>query len=365
MTRHRRGGVALPSPEPLRALAETDLVSTWDPDYGADPVLSICCTAYNQVSYIRDAIEGFLAQRTRFPFEVLLHDDASTDGTADVIREYAASHPTIVRAVIRERNLYSRNGMTLGNVLPLARGRWIAVCEGDDYWIRADKLQRQVERMERDGTDLSAHPALGLSPEGRTRLIGSFGPEPRILPLEAVVSQVHPMASTVFRRSALAAFERFRDDVRPRVGDVYMQAIAAIGGGCSYLGEIASVYRERAAGSTTAAGSTLRSAHASVDVVRSVWMLSERYPEAGDTLRAAADRWATIATFDIALAHLDGHPVRAELIPALRTYPVGVSPLARAATAALVLPRGIAAWPLRLYRRARAAWARRRTRRTR
>jgi hypothetical protein len=350
----RRHPEALPAPTPLRALPEAELTSSWDRSPGDEPLVSICCTAYNQVQYVRDAIEGFLAQRTTFPFEVLVQDDASTDGTADVIREYAASHPGVVRVVLREENLYSKNGKTLGNVLPLARGRWIAVCEGDDFWIRSDKLQTQIDRMTRDGTALSAHPALGLSPEGATRLIDWRGEESRVLTLAEEIASVHPMASTVFDRAALAAYEEFRDAVRPRVGDVYMQAVAAMTGGCSYVGEVASVYRERAEGSTTIAGNTGRAAYDAVDVVRSMAALAERSPAHRAQLVAATRRWVDIAVFDILLAHLDGHPVKAELMPMLRSYGIPLPFRARVLALGLVLPRGIGVGGLRAYRRARA-----------
>ena len=63
------------------------------------PLVSICCNTYNHVKYIRDAIEGFLMQKTNFPFEILIHDDASTDGTADIIREYEAKYPDIIKPI--------------------------------------------------------------------------------------------------------------------------------------------------------------------------------------------------------------------------------------------------------------------------
>lgn len=353
-------GRGTPSAAPLRALSESELIATWEGGADEDPLVSICCTAFDQVLYIRDAVEGFLAQRTRFAFEVLLHDDASTDGTADIIREYAASHPRIVRAVLREENLYRRNGMTLGNVLPLARGRWIAICEGDDYWIDPHKLQSQIDRLERDGTAMSAHRAVRLQPDGVGHLTASRAASDGVVPLEEVLEGVFPAASTVFSRSALDEFGLFRDAARPRVGDIYMQAIAAIPAGCSYLSDVASVYRERAAGSWSASATTVSVAHDAVDTVRCMVLLSERYPDAASALRESARRRMEGAVVDFTVAHLDGHRVRPDLAAVMAEYAALVTHRARVISWATMLPRGIGVLPLRAYRN----WRDRRVRRS-
>ena len=109
--------------------------------------VSVLCTAYNHEKYIRDALEGFVSQRTDFPFEVLVNDDCSSDGTADIIREYAGKYPNIIRPFYQEKNLYSQGGMThlFASVFyPNAHGEYMALCEGDDYWPDPEKLQRQV-----------------------------------------------------------------------------------------------------------------------------------------------------------------------------------------------------------------------------
>lgn len=116
--------------------------------------VSVLCTAYNHEKYIRDALEGFVSQKTDFPFEVLVNDDCSSDGTADIIREYAGKYPNIIRPFYQEKNLYSQGGMThlFASVFyPNARGEYMALCEGDDYWSDPEKLQRQV-------SFLDAHP---------------------------------------------------------------------------------------------------------------------------------------------------------------------------------------------------------------
>lgn len=114
-----------------------------------EPLVSIVCDTYNHAPYVRDALDGFLAQQTSFPFEIIVHDDASTDGTADILREYEAARPDLFRCVYRAENIYSRDPKILEHyVFPLARGKYTAICEGDDYWIRPDKLQTQIDYLE-------------------------------------------------------------------------------------------------------------------------------------------------------------------------------------------------------------------------
>ena len=111
--------------------------------------VSVVCTAYNHEPYIRQTLEGFVSQETDFPFEVLINDDASTDGTADVIREYAEKYPEIIRPFLQEKNLYSQGINMYDAVLyPAARGEYIAACEGDDCWTDPHKLQLQVDFLE-------------------------------------------------------------------------------------------------------------------------------------------------------------------------------------------------------------------------
>ena len=120
------------------------------------PLVSIVCDTYNHAPYIRDALDGFLAQKTSFPFEIVVHDDASTDGTAQIIRMYERAHPNLFRCVFRTENIYCRDPKILEHyVFPLARGKYIAVCEGDDYWTDPNKLQIQIDYME-------AHPECTL-----------------------------------------------------------------------------------------------------------------------------------------------------------------------------------------------------------
>lgn len=115
------------------------------------PLLSICCLAYNHAPYIRQCLDGFMMQKTDFAFEVLIHDDASTDGTADIIREYEAKYPDIIKPIYQTENQYSKGIKISGTYqFPRAKGKYIAMCEGDDYWTDPLKLQKQVDFLEKN-----------------------------------------------------------------------------------------------------------------------------------------------------------------------------------------------------------------------
>ena len=112
------------------------------------PEVSVICTTYNQEKYIANCLNGFLIQKTNFPFEVIVHDDCSTDGTLDIVLSYEKKYPDLFIVVTEEENQYSRNADFDEILMPYVRGRYIALCEGDDFWCDEQKLQRQYDFME-------------------------------------------------------------------------------------------------------------------------------------------------------------------------------------------------------------------------
>jgi hypothetical protein len=109
-----------------------------------EPVVSIVCTAYNHERYIDSAIRGFLSQDCPYPFEILIHDDASTDRTQDIIRSWQQRYPAVIKPVLQRENQFSKGVRPFELLLKLARGAYVATCEGDDFWIDPAKLRRQV-----------------------------------------------------------------------------------------------------------------------------------------------------------------------------------------------------------------------------
>lgn len=114
------------------------------------PLVSICSITYNHAPYIRQCLDGFLMQKTKFRYEIIIHDDASTDGTTEIIKEYAEKHPDLITPISQKENQYSKGirGMYPRFCFPHAKGKYIALCEGDDYWTDPLKLQKQVDFLE-------------------------------------------------------------------------------------------------------------------------------------------------------------------------------------------------------------------------
>lgn len=113
-----------------------------------DIIVSVLCTAYNHESYIRQCLDGFVMQKTNFKFEAIVHDDASTDNTASVIREYAEKYPDIIVPIYQTENQYRKTDIYTTYLYPIVQGKYIALCEGDDYWTDPYKLQKQVDFLE-------------------------------------------------------------------------------------------------------------------------------------------------------------------------------------------------------------------------
>ena len=129
---------------------QEEIMMNWGVDNTDTPLVSVKCMTFNHENYIAQALDGFLMQKTTFPFEVLVHDDASTDKTANIIREYEAKFPKIVKGIYETENQYSNPEKFSHHkkIDAAIKGKYIAFCEGDDYWIDENKLQMQIEFLE-------------------------------------------------------------------------------------------------------------------------------------------------------------------------------------------------------------------------
>ena len=141
------------------------------------PLVSICCVTYNHADTIAQALESFLAQRADVPVEILVHDDASTDGTEAILHEYAARYPDVVKPLFETENQY-RKGLAMDATFnfPRAAGEYIALCEGDDYWCDPHKLKKQTEYLQ-------AHPDCTFCfTNGYVRDMSGRAPEREFIP---------------------------------------------------------------------------------------------------------------------------------------------------------------------------------------
>lgn len=164
------------------------------------PEVSICCITYNHAKYIRDALDGFLMQKTTFPIEVLIHDDASTDGTADIIREYEERYPDIIKPIYQTENQYSKGVKIFLSIVPLAKGKYIAVCEGDDFWTDPKKLQIQYDFMERHPDySMCFHNAEVITSDANTKSYFAHIEDRDYSGMELLETWTVPTASAFFR----------------------------------------------------------------------------------------------------------------------------------------------------------------------
>lgn len=227
------------------------------------PLVSICCTAYNHEKYIAQALDSLLMQKCDFPFEILVHDDVSTDRTADIIREYARKYPEIVKPMFQTENQYSK-GVPINETFnfPRAQGKYIALCECDDYWCDETKLARQIAHMEADPectfsfTNGYVHDESGVRMEDRPFLPYHAGDE-RVYRGESTVYSLAevarfnfiPTASFVFRVDALRSLPKEFTEKECQHGDLRMKLYLTACGHAWYEHVYGCTYRENVAGS--------------------------------------------------------------------------------------------------------------------
>lgn len=261
MSRHDVHVATVMTDVPLPLVGErsrNEIVSNWGGDV-ATPLVSIICHTFNHAGYIDDAIQGFLAQRTNFPFEVIVRDDASTDGTSARVAAYARRYPGLIRAVIERENRYAQGVTPTTVTFPMARGRFIAMCEGDDYWCDASKLQRQVECLRRNPqAGMAIHPAILVQYDIPGRALarrfcwhGDTETTIQASGIFAQISQFAPTSSYLFHANCLPDWIDFITANHPTFADFFLECIASRGT-LAYQQEAMSVYRRDHAGSYSA-----------------------------------------------------------------------------------------------------------------
>jgi len=237
-------------------------------------LVSINCITYNHEDYISDAIEGFLMQKTDFDFEILIGEDCSTDNTRKIVERYIERYPDKISLITSETNIGAKkNARRLqGN----SKGKYIAVCEGDDYWTDPLKLQKQVDYMEHnEGCTLCFHSAEIVTANKR-----KIGMQMRsyckntVCPMEDIIiggGGFCPTQSIMYLKRTMDNLPEFH--TKAPVGDYPMQMIVASQGYAYYIDENMSAYRNAVKGSWTERTKTIEK---SVQVFEKlVCMLSE------------------------------------------------------------------------------------------
>ncbi|KGJ90197.1 glycosyltransferase [Thalassotalea sp. ND16A] len=234
--------------------SESDITKGWEKNKNI-PAVSICCITYNQEKYIAKALDGFLMQETNFPFEILIHDDASTDRTTEIVLNYKNKYPNIIKTVIQTENQYSQNPIISPRFLwPIAAGSYIALCEGDDFWVAKTKLQMQFDFLEQNkNLGFCFTPAVEVdrdSNEGSK--FCDYGKQSKQFTVGEVIrggGGFCPTPSLFLRTEACKTIPQWLLTNAP-VGDYYIQIFAACGlAGSGYLPTVTAAYRVSAEGS--------------------------------------------------------------------------------------------------------------------
>ena len=238
----------------IRLRSEEDIISAWEGGV-VTPLVSVRCATYNHKLYIEEAIRSFLEQETRFPIEIIIHDDASTDGTTDIIKYYQKNYPTIIKSVLQKENQHSQGFKASHFINPLCRGKYYAICEGDDYWTDPKKLSKQVNFLEQHPElDLCIHPAIKVNMQtGEETVIGSYRENNGIVDAEEIIEKKYgqvPTASSLIRSTAYTSLNEFKKQATELVvGDIYLHFFGAMRGGAGYINEVMSCYRFMVPGS--------------------------------------------------------------------------------------------------------------------
>ncbi|PBC68958.1 Glycosyltransferase involved in cell wall bisynthesis [Fibrobacter intestinalis] len=230
---------------------EEDIIKNW-PNHFDCPLVSVRCTAFNHEKYIAECLEGFLIQETNFPFEVIVHEDASTDKTASIIREYEKRYPKIIKPIYETENQYSKQDGSFTRIINAhLTGKYIAMCEGDDYWTDPNKLQRQVDFLESNSDYSMIFHDAAIKNELETRLINSVYPVMKnqdYSATELFKKWTVPTASMLYRREALTyAIKNSKNILN---GDIFLVEKCAHLGKVRCINEQMSVYRIQPKGVT-------------------------------------------------------------------------------------------------------------------
>ena len=213
------------------------------------PLVSVVCLTYNQERYIAETLEGFVRQQTNFPFEIIVHDDASTDSTPSIIATYAQKYPGLVRVILQRENQYSQNVRMPAILFAAARGELIAYCEGDDFWTAPNKLQMQVDML-RSRADVGVvftdknvlHQETGTLIRNYDKVTRSRIPTGDV---RRVLLLMNPYCActAMFRADLVKGYEVFAEKLNAKMDDWVMWLTIAKTSGVEYISCATATYR--------------------------------------------------------------------------------------------------------------------------
>lgn len=226
------------------------------------PLVSIRCSTYNHAPFIRQALDGFLMQETTFPVEILVHDDASTDGTAEIVKEYAEKFPALFRVVLQDENQYSKGIRAAAAFYATTKSQYLAHCEGDDCWTSLRKLQDQVDYLDANaGVVLCFHDVTQIDSDGKMicnskiQKLNPAGQSKQLLGFSQVTGSMIPTVSIVRKNITIPEPPK---RIRVRNGDLYLFGILSAYGEMHDIGKNMAAHRVHPGGIWSSAGQLQR-----------------------------------------------------------------------------------------------------------
>ncbi|QLE78817.1 glycosyltransferase [Francisella sp. Scap27] len=259
---------------------ECEIIKEWGSD---KPLLSVYCATYNHEKYIRQSIDSFLMQETDFPFEVLINDDCSTDDTVKIISEYQEKYPNIIKPIFQVENQNDK-GITpfVDIMMPISKGKYIATCEGDDYWIDPLKLQKQVDFLEENPNFMGCVHA--------TKLVKEFEETSEVIPHNTYGKDVftfenYSKAECYFHTSSCVY--RYEGKYKQQVdeyfkhacGDWYFSMVFSSFGPIKYINEMMSVYRIHSQGMWSAKSKEYKELANVLLCVKAIDVFADKYQQ--------------------------------------------------------------------------------------
>ncbi len=217
-----------------------------------NPMVTICMATYNHENYIREALDGVLMQKTGFEYEIIIKEDKSTDKTREIVEDYQKKHPDKIRLWLCKENLYSQK--LKPQLDAFARGKYIARCEGDDYWIDPLKLQKQVVFLEENqDIKICCHPSYRLyGSECKKDGYGYWGEETKIISAkQAVINYITAPLQSILFRNENRTHDLSKITKELLGGHSTIQIFYAMPNGIAYLPEYMAVYRVRSLSSVS------------------------------------------------------------------------------------------------------------------
>ena len=281
-----------------------------------NPKVSVVCTVFRHEAYLRQCLDGFVMQKTTFPIEVIVHDDCSPDNSATIMHEYEEKHSGIFRCIYQKENQLSKGKVPLWDIVfPMTKGEYVAICEGDDYWIDPYKLQKQDDFMDQHPDNVACFQNARVQYDDYVSLFNALD-ENHYPSTEDIIKRHWFIATpTLFFRNVLREYPEWRGEVLN--GDYLLELLLAREGKFYYMDDAMSVYRQDGQGMS----SVLKRDKVDMED-RLISLLNKTKPLFDEKYASAFDEsiknYQGIRANDVKEAYYEQHPVARAFRP--KTY---------------------------------------------